>query len=163
MTVEEVFNFVASIRRMNPMKATQIARDLIQLLDAEKYYHSIIGTLSRGNKQKVQLILALMHQPKLLILDEPLTGLDVRTSFTVKNIFQQHLNTGGSIILSTHIMEHAQQLCTRIGIINQGKLVAEGTYNDLQLRTQDFKGANLEEIFLKLTEKASLNNSNSNS
>jgi ABC-2 type transport system ATP-binding protein len=150
LTVKELLNFVASLRRMNPASATMKAREYLKSLDALKYYNSFIGGLSRGNKQKIQIIAALLHDPEILILDEPLSGLDASTQKILKEIFQIHLEKGGSIIFSTHIMEQAQSLCDRIGIINNGKMIAEGTFNELQDKAQAF-GASLEDIFMKLT------------
>ncbi|MHA2296630.1 MAG: ABC transporter ATP-binding protein [Candidatus Hodarchaeales archaeon] len=153
MTVKELFDFIASIRRLEPEKATNNAREYLISLDAMKYYNTFIGGLSRGNKQKIQIIAALIHEPEILILDEPLSGLDARSARVLKEIFQIHVERGGSIILSTHIMEQAQTLCDRIGIINQGKMVAEGTFEELQSFAKA-AGATLEEIFLRLTGQA---------
>ncbi|MFW9997409.1 MAG: ABC transporter ATP-binding protein [Candidatus Odinarchaeota archaeon] len=151
MTVKELFEFIASIRRLDPDRATRNANEYLASLDALKYFDKFIGGLSRGNKQKVQIVAALLHEPKLLILDEPLSGLDARSARVLKEIFQIHIERGGSIILSTHIMEQAQTLCNRIGIINQGKMVAEGTFEELQALAQSAGATSLEEIFLRLT------------
>ena len=116
--------------------------------------NKIVETLSRGNKQKMQLIAALMHKPTLLILDEPLTGLDARSARIVKDVLELHAQRGGAVILSSHIMEIAQNLCTRIGIINNGRMVAEGTLEELrQLAKSASGGESLEEIFLRLTDQ----------
>ncbi len=152
LVVRELFNFIASIRRLDPAKIGYIVQEYLESLGALKYYNQLIGTLSHGNKQKIQIIAALVHKPKLLILDEPLSGLDARSAAVVKNLFQIHIKNGGAILLSTHIMEQAQALCTRIGIINQGKLIAEGNFAELQLQVESV-GANLEDIFLRLTQQ----------
>ncbi|MFX0090249.1 MAG: ABC transporter ATP-binding protein [Candidatus Hodarchaeota archaeon] len=151
MTVKELFDFIASIRQLNADKASKNVEEYLRSLDAMEYYNKFIGGLSRGNKQKVQIIAALLHEPKILILDEPLSGLDARSAHVLKEIFQIHIERGGSILLSTHVMEQAQTLCTRIGIINQGKLITEGTFAELQTQAQS-SGATLEEIFLQLTD-----------
>ncbi|MHA2295644.1 MAG: ABC transporter ATP-binding protein [Candidatus Hodarchaeales archaeon] len=151
MTVKELFNFIASIRRLDPERATTVAREYLISLDALRYYDTFIGGLSRGNKQKIQIIAALLHEPRVLILDEPLSGLDARSARVLKEIFQIHVEKGGSIILSTHIMEQAQTLCDRIGIINDGKMVAEGTFQELQELAKSTGAASLEDIFLQLT------------
>ena len=109
-------------------------------------------TLSRGNKQKIQLLSALLHRPRLLILDEPLSGLDAKSSKVIKEILALHVQRGGSVLLSTHIMEQAQNLCDRIGIINRGRMVAEGTLDELRA-LEDSSGASLEDIFLRVTEQ----------
>lgn len=151
MSVKELFNFIASIRRLDPERATIVAKEYLVSLNALKYYDTFIGGLSRGNKQKIQVIAALLHEPKVLILDEPLSGLDARSARVLKEIFQIHVEKGGSIILSTHIMEQAQILCNRIGIINEGKMVAEGTFEELQELAKTTVATSLEDIFLHLT------------
>ncbi|MHA1945111.1 MAG: ABC transporter ATP-binding protein [Candidatus Hodarchaeales archaeon] len=151
MSVKELFNFIASIRRLDPERVTTVAKEYLVSLNALKYYDTFIGGLSRGNKQKIQVIAALLHEPKVLILDEPLSGLDARSARVLKEIFQIHVEKGGSIILSTHIMEQAQTLCNRIGIINEGKMVAEGTFEELQELAKTTVATSLEDIFLHLT------------
>jgi ABC-2 type transport system ATP-binding protein len=152
MTPEEIFNFIASIRKLDPVKTKNRMEKLLSSFDAMKYYKSMIASLSKGNKQKIQILTSLIHSPKLLILDEPLSGLDAKSSLILREIFQMHIKKGGSILLSTHIMEHAQSLCTRIGIINRGRLQAEGTLSELQEIAKS--NGNLEEIFLMLTDQS---------
>ena len=152
LTPREMLNFIASVRGLEEESATERARRLITSLDATKYYDSLMETLSRGNKQKVQLIAALLHDPRVLILDEPLSGIDAKSSKVVKEVLELHVEHGGSVLLSTHIMEQAQTLCDRIGIINKGRLVAEGTLDELR-QLEHAAGASLEDIFLRLTEQ----------
>lgn len=152
LTPREMLNFIASVRGLDETEATERARRLITSLDATKYYDSLMETLSRGNKQKIQIIAALLHDPRLLILDEPLSGLDAKSSKVIKEILELHAEHGGSVLLSTHIMEQAQTLCDRIGIINRGRLVAEGTLDELR-ELEHAAGASLEDIFLRLTEQ----------
>lgn len=155
MTVAELFGFISSIRNLNPKTTSEIVDRLLRILNAKKYYQSLIASLSKGNKKKIEIISALLHQPRLLILDEPLSGLDARSAVILKKIFQNHIQLGGSILFSTHIMELAQNLCTRIGIINKGKIVAEGTFNELQ-QMSNSNEASLEEIFLELTDQSEI-------
>jgi ABC-2 type transport system ATP-binding protein len=124
----------------------------VKALDFEQYYDNMIVTLSQGNKQKTMLIAALLHRPKLLILDEPFSSLDVRSAKIMKDIVKIHTENGGSVLLSTHVMEVAEGLCDRVGIIDEGVLVAEGTLEELRRQSQK-EGANLEALFLKLTEQ----------
>ncbi len=152
LTPREMLNFIASVRGLDEQEATERATRLITSLDVTQYYDSLMETLSRGNKQKVQLIAALLHRPRLLILDEPLSGLDAKSSRVVKDILALHVQRGGSVLLSTHIMEQAQTLCNRIGVINQGRMVAQGTLDELRA-LEDSAGASLEDIFLKLTDQ----------
>ncbi|MGY5860557.1 MAG: ABC transporter ATP-binding protein [Candidatus Thorarchaeota archaeon] len=152
LTPRELFNFIASIRRLPEEKITKRMQEFVKALDFEQYYDNMIVTLSQGNKQKTMLIAALLHRPKLLILDEPFSSLDVRAAKIMKDIVKIHTENGGSVLLSTHVMEVAEGLCDRVGIIDEGKLIAEGTLDELRSKS-DREGANLESIFLKLTEQ----------
>lgn len=152
LTPRELFNFIASIRGLPEEMITKRMREFVKALDFEKYYDNMIVTLSLGNKQKTMLIAALLHRPKLLILDEPFSSLDVRSAKIMKDIVKIHTENGGSVLMSTHVMEVAEGLCDRVGIIDEGKLIAEGTLDELRSKS-DRQGANLESIFLKLTEQ----------
>ena len=152
LSVREFLQFVASIRKMDPKTANTRARELIKAFDIEKYFDTPIMALSMGTKQKIALIGALIHNPPLLVLDEPMNGLDVRSSRILKDHLNFHLKRGGSVLFSTHIMEVAQNICTRVGIISEGKLVAEGTVGELRTIVHE-AGASLEEIFLHVTKQ----------
>jgi ABC-2 type transport system ATP-binding protein len=152
LTPRELFDFVASIRQLPSDKASKRAKEFARALDFNKHYDKMIVTLSQGNKQKTMLIAALLHAPKLLILDEPFSGLDVRSAKIMKDIVGIHTENGGSVLLSTHVMEVAQGLCDRVGIIDEGILVAEGTLDELRSKAHK-DGATLESLFLKLTEQ----------
>ncbi|MGY5881443.1 MAG: ABC transporter ATP-binding protein [Candidatus Thorarchaeota archaeon] len=152
LTPRELFNFIASIRRLQPDTITKRMKEFVKALDFEQYYDNMIVTLSQGNKQKTMLIAALLHRPKLLILDEPFSSLDVRAAKIMKDIVKIHTENGGAALLSTHVMEVAEGLCDRVGIIDEGKLIAEGTLDELRSKSER-EGANLESIFLKLTEQ----------
>ena len=152
LTPRELFNFIASIRRLPPDTITKRMKEFVKALDFEQYYDNMIVTLSQGNKQKTMLIAALLHRPKLLILDEPFSSLDVRAAKIMKDIVKIHTENGGAALLSTHVMEVAEGLCDRVGIIDEGKLIAEGTLDELRSKSER-EGANLESIFLKLTEQ----------
>lgn len=152
LTPHNLFNFVASIRNLDGIKASERAREYLESLEALEYYENLIATLSHGNKQKMQIIAAILHDPDLLIMDEPLSGLDAKSVRVVKEILELHTQNGGAVLFSTHIMEIAQQLCDRIGIINKGKIVGIGTIDELRNQANKI-GANLEEVFLRLTEQ----------
>ena len=152
LTPRELFNFIASIRGLPEEKVTKRMKGFLKALDFEQYYDNMIITLSQGNKQKTMLIAALLHRPKLLILDEPFSSLDVRAAKIMKDIVKIHTENGGSVLLSTHVMEVAEGLCDRVGIIDEGKLVAEGTLDELRSKSER-EGATLESIFLKLTDQ----------
>ena len=152
LTPKELFNFIASIRELDEKRTTELAKEYLESLEATQYYDQLIATLSHGNKQKLQIIAAILHDPDLLILDEPIAGLDAKAVRVFKSILEIHTQRGGSVLFSTHIMEIAQDLCDRIGIINKGKMVGVGTIEELR-KQSDKVGASLEEVFLKLTEQ----------
>ncbi|MCP4760460.1 MAG: ABC transporter ATP-binding protein, partial [archaeon] len=132
LSPREMFDFISSIRNLDTIETTKIITDLLDSLEATKYYDSPIVTLSKGNKQKMQIISGLIHDPELLIMDEPLAGLDAKSSRVVKDILRIHASNGGAVLLSTHQMDTAENLCDRIGIINNGKMVAEGNLAELR-------------------------------
>jgi len=152
LTPRDLFNFIASIRGLNEEVTAERAREYLESLEALQYYEQLIATLSHGNKQKIQIIAAILHDPDLLIMDEPLAGLDAKSVRVVKEILELHTQRGGSVLFSTHIMEIAQELCDRIGILNKGKLVGIGTIEELRQQANKL-GENLEDVFLRLTEQ----------
>ena len=152
LTPKNLFNFIASVRRLDEAKTTELAREYMESLEAIEYYDQLIATLSHGNKQKLQIVAAILHEPDLLILDEPIAGLDAKSVRVVKSILELHTQRGGSVLFSTHIMEIAQELCDRIGIIHKGKMVGIGTLDELRQQA-DKVGATLEDVFLRLTEQ----------
>jgi len=154
LTPKELFNFIASIRNLSGEEVSAKLAQYLDSLGAVEYYERLITTLSRGNKQKIQIIAAILHDPDLLIMDEPLAGLDAKSVKVVKEILELHTERGGAVLFSTHIMEIAEDICDRIGIINRGKMVAMGTFEELRHIAKDIDSSmDLEDIFLKLTEQ----------
>ena len=145
----EYLEFVAGLWGIRAADAEPRARHLLDWLDLAKHAHELTEGFSRGMKQKLALAGALIHEPELLILDEPLTGLDAAAARQVKDLLLSHVEGGGTVILTTHILEVAERLAQRIGIIRQGRLIAEGTLAELRERT---RGGSLEDVFLQLTE-----------
>ncbi|MEM2940589.1 MAG: ABC transporter ATP-binding protein [Thermoproteota archaeon] len=152
LTPREFLEFVASIRRLNEDTANTRLEKLVSAFQLREYFDTPIAALSKGNKQKVAIIAALLHEPQLLILDEPLIGLDAFSSKILKELVTFQAKKGGAVIFSTHIMEVAEKLCTRVGIIHKGKIVGEGTVEGLRKLVKSAEGS-LEEIFLKVTEQ----------
>ena len=144
----EYLEFVAGLWGVRAEEAERRARELLDWLDLSKHAHELTEGFSRGMKQKLALAGALVHDPELLILDEPLTGLDAAAARQVKDLLLAHVQKGGTVILTTHILEVAERLAQRIGIIRQGRLIAEGTLDELRALTQ---GGSLEDVFLQLT------------
>jgi ABC-2 type transport system ATP-binding protein len=152
LTPREFLEFVASIRRLEASVSNSRIERLTSAFELKQYFDTPIAALSMGNKQKVAIVAALMHEPRLLILDEPLIGLDARSSKILKELITFHAKKGGAVIFSTHIMEVAEKLCTRVGIINKGRIVSEGTVDDLRKLVKSAEGS-LEDIFLKVTDQ----------
>jgi ABC-2 type transport system ATP-binding protein len=150
LSARDFLEYVSSIRKLDQTTVNHIVAKLGEAFDMANFFDAPIATLSTGMKQKVALIASLVHQPPVLLLDEPLSGLDAKTSRIVKDLLSLHAKKGGAVLFSTHIMEVAENICTRIGIIYQGKIVAEGTID--QLKTGS-KSETLEEVFLKLTNE----------
>ncbi|MDI6638688.1 MAG: ABC transporter ATP-binding protein [Bacillota bacterium] len=149
LTPREFLEFVASVRRLGADEANDRIARMVKAFRMEPYFDAPIATLSLGTKQKVAVMGALLHDPPLLILDEPLNGLDARTSRILKELVNLHVRKGGAAIFCTHVMEVAERLCTRVGIVNHGRMVGEGTIEEL--RALVHADESLENIFLKVT------------
>ena len=150
LTVWEYLEFVAGLWQVPPADAQPRAEDLLKILSLWDNRDDKCETFSRGMKQKAVLAGALIHEPKLLILDEPLTGLDAAAARQVKDIIRHRVQAGAAVILTTHILDVAERMADRIGIIQHGRLLAEGRLDELQVRA----GAEgtLEDVFLQLVE-----------
>jgi ABC-2 type transport system ATP-binding protein len=149
LTPYEYLEFVAGLWRIEPAAAEARARELIGWLGLEPHAHERCEGFSKGMRQKVALAGALVHDPKLIILDEPLTGLDAGTARQVKNVLRERVRAGGTVIMSTHILEVAERMADRIGIIANGRLIAEGTLDELRKKT-GAAASSLEDTFLAL-------------
>jgi ABC-2 type transport system ATP-binding protein len=146
----EYLEFVAGLWGVEPRRAQTLANELLETLGLWEHRRERCEGFSRGMKQKVALAGALVHEPRLLMLDEPLTGLDAAIARQVKDLLAARVRKGATIILTTHILEVAERLADRIGIIQRGRLIAEGTLDQLR-SAGGADHASLEEIFLGLT------------
>ena len=149
LTPYEYLEFVAGLWRIDPAVAQARARELIGWLGLEPHAYERCEGFSRGMRQKVALAGALVHDPKLIILDEPLTGLDAGTARQVKDVLRGRVRAGGTVIMTTHILEVAERMADRIGVIARGRLIAEGTLDDLRRQTGE-TATSLEDTFLTL-------------
>ena len=149
LTPYEYLEFVAGLWRIDPAVAQARARELIGWLGLEPHAHERCEGFSRGMRQKVALAGALVHDPKLIILDEPLTGLDAGTARQVKDVLRGRVREGGTVIMTTHSLEVAERMADRIGVIARGRLIAEGTLDDLRRQTGE-TATSLEDTFLTL-------------
>ncbi|MGI4876844.1 MAG: ABC transporter ATP-binding protein [Janthinobacterium lividum] len=149
LTPLEYLEFVAGLWGIEPGPAAVKAEELLRWLDLWDQRDARCETFSRGMKQKTALAGALIHDPALLILDEPLTGLDAGAARQVKDLLVARVADGGTVILTTHILEVAERLADRIGIIRAGRLVAEGTLDELR-NLRGSADASLEDMFIAL-------------
>ena len=147
----EYLEFVAGLWRMPANQAQPLAEELLRQLGLWDVRADFCETFSRGMRQKLALAGAFIHKPQVIILDEPLSGLDVTAARLVKDILLNYVSQGNTVILTTHIMEVAEQLAHRIGIINHGQLIAEGALSELQAGSGE-DGGSLETIFLDLIQ-----------
>ncbi len=150
----EYLEFVAGLWSVEAGAAKRSAERLLEDLGLWPHRRERCEAFSRGMRQKLALAGALIHEPRLLMLDEPLTGLDALAARQVKGLLTVRARAGATIIMTTHILEVAERLASRIGIIDRGKLVAEGTLDELRLRIGE-NGASLEAMFLHLTTHSS--------
>ena len=149
----EYLEFVAGLWGVEPAIAEARAEALLTLLSLWPHRRERCEGFSRGMKQKVALAGALIHEPRLLMLDEPLTGLDAASARQVKDILAERVANGATVILTTHILEVAERIADRIGILSHGRLIAEGTLDELRLAS-GARGATLEDLFLRYTSQA---------
>ena len=150
LTGIEYLDFIGDIYGMAPSEKKERIDEYLRALDLEGREGDMIGGYSAGMKQKIAIISALIHKPKLLLLDEPLTGLDPKSARIIKDLLHELASKGVTVIMSTHILEIAQAMCHRIAIMLSGKLVALGNMEELRQRAK-MPGSDLEDIFLKLT------------
>lgn len=150
LTGRELLHFVADLYDLDRNQAARRAEELLRMFELASAAEDTIDSYSHGMQQKTSLAAALMHDPKVLVLDEPTVGLDPKSARLIKDILRQLADRGAAVMLSTHILEIAERMCDRIGIINKGELVAVGTMDEL--RVLDKTGqTSLEDIFLSLT------------
>jgi ABC-2 type transport system ATP-binding protein len=151
LTPREYLYFVAGLWGIERAATEATARELINLLGLAAQAEERCEGLSKGMRQKVALAGALVHEPRLIILDEPFTGLDAASARLAKTMLRERVNAGCSVIMTTHILEVAERMADRIGVMSGGKLVAEGTLDELR-RKVGAGFATLEDTFLALVE-----------
>jgi len=154
LTPYEYLEFIAGLWNIAAREAQARAMALIELLGLGPHAHERCQGFSKGMSQKVALAGALIHDPRLIILDEPLTGLDAGSARLVKTVLAERVRDGATVIMTTHILEVAERMAERIGVINHGRLIAEGTLTELR-RQAGGGDASLEDIFLELVAEQS--------
>ena len=150
LTGRELLRFVGDLYNIDRAQAERRSEELLRMFDLIAAADDTTDSYSHGMQQKTSLAAALMHDPRVLVLDEPTVGLDPKSARLIKDILRQMADRGTAIFLSTHILEIAERMCDRIGIINKGELIAVGTMEELRALGQSGK-ASLEDIFLSLT------------
>lgn len=144
-------NFIADVYGVEQEDKRKRMEYYLELFSMKDAVNDVISSYSHGMKQKIALIGALLHEPDLFILDEPMVGLDPKSSYNLKEVMRSRCEKGKSVFFSTHVLEVAEKLCDRIAIINKGKIIAQGTMEEL--RALEGEENSLEKIFLELTEK----------
>ena len=151
LTPLEYLEFVAGLWGIDPKVSQASAHSLLVSLGLEPHLHERCEGFSKGMRQKVALAGALVHDPRLIILDEPLTGLDAVSARHVKGLLQERVRSGCTVIMTTHILEVAERMADRIGVIAAGRLIAEGTLAELRQQNGQ-KDTSLEEMFIALVD-----------
>lgn len=146
----EYLNFMADIYEVSTQDRVKRIKELSEKFEINNVLNNKIESYSHGMRQKLIIIGVLLHNPKNWILDEPMTGLDPKSSFELKNMMRERANQKNTVFFSTHILDVAERLCDRIGIIDKGKLLFVGTYEDLKKELKENKS--LEELFMEIVE-----------
>ena len=149
LTGMEYLNFMADVYQVDAARRKAHIEKYLDIFELGNAINSQVRSYSKGMKQKLVVIGALIHNPPVWILDEPLGGLDPRAAHLLKEEMIRHCSEGNTVFFSTHVLEVAEKLCTRIGVIDHGTLRAQGTLEELR---SGEKGASLEELFLELTD-----------
>ncbi len=149
LTGMEYLNFMADVYQVPKEKRKEQIKRFLGLFELDDAAQDLIKSYSHGMRQKIILTGALIHDPSVWILDEPLVGLDPKSARILKDLMRSHCQAGNTVFFSTHVLEVAEKLCDRIGIVNHGKLIAIGTLEELR---QGDAAESLESIFLELTE-----------
>ncbi len=147
----EYLMFMADVYDVPQDKRKDKIEELTKKFEIYEQLNNQIQSYSHGMRQKIVICGALLSEPKNWILDEPMTGLDPKSSFDLKEMMREHTKLGKTVFFSTHILEVAEKLCDRVGIINKGKLVFVGTFDEMKEKFKE--EASLEELFLEITEK----------
>jgi ABC-2 type transport system ATP-binding protein len=150
LTGREFLQFTGALYGLNRKEIDLKLEKLLKVFNLESVIDGLFSEYSRGNKQKTIILANLLHEPKVLVIDEPILGLDVQSQKVTKKLFMNFTKEKGSIFLCTHTLSVAQELSDRIGIIKEGELVEEGTLSELRSKAHEDK-ASLEELYLNIT------------
>ena len=149
---KEFLTFVAKLHRMESARRKRRIDELLEYFELSNWQDELVEGFSHGMKQRLVLCAALVHEPRILIVDEPMVGLDPKGARTIKNLFRSLAEAGTTVFLSTHSLSVAEEVCHRIGIIQKGHLIASGSMADIY-RLSRGHDSNLEDVFLELTQQ----------
>ena len=149
----EFLSFVGSLHRIEPARLESRMTELLERLELTPWKDELVESYSHGMKQRLVVCAALIHQPRILVVDEPMVGMDPKGARTLKDLFRALAADGTTVFLSTHSISVAEEICQRIGIIQKGRLIACGTMGDIHRQARGSNG-NLESVFLDLTQEA---------
>ncbi|HHV79030.1 MAG TPA: ABC transporter ATP-binding protein [Firmicutes bacterium] len=150
VTGREYIRFLASVYGVDSKNLERV-NALLDAFELSPVIDDIVQNYSHGMKQKLAIIGSLVHNPPVWILDEPIVGLDPRSSFILKGLMRSHASSGGTVFFSTHVLEIAERICDTIGIIHKGKLIAAGTLEQVKELFASKENQSLEELFLEIT------------
>ena len=154
LTLEEFLIYSGRIRNVPNELIRERMNYYLKIFELENKRRSLILSLSRGMRQKAAIAAALIHDPELLILDEPLVGIDPVGQHRIKEIFSERVKEGKTVFISTHMLDTAERMCSRVAVIHWGRIVASGDLSTLRGIAREGADATLEEVFLKLTEES---------
>ena len=149
---KEFLTFIAKLHRMESARLTRRIDELLEYFELANWQDELVEGFSHGMKQRLVLCAALVHEPRILIVDEPMVGLDPKGARTIKDLFRSLAKNGTTVFLSTHSISVAEEVCHRIGIIQKGHLIASGSMADIYRLTRG-QDSNLEDVFLELTQQ----------
>ena len=150
LTGGEFLRFAAALYGQDGAGIERRIDELLEIFDLSTWKHELTETYSHGMRQKLIICSALVHRPELIIVDEPMVGLDPKSARLLKDLFRQFVDRGGTVLMSTHTLEVAEVMCDRIAIVHKGKIAANGTMAELRRQTES-GDMSLEDLFLKLT------------
>ncbi|HQW66494.1 MAG: ABC transporter ATP-binding protein [Gemmatimonadales bacterium] len=150
LTGAEFLRFTAALYGQDGAAVEERMDELLELFELTPWKHELTESYSHGMRQKLIIASALVHKPEVIVVDEPMIGLDPKSAKLLKTLFRRYTELGGTVLMSTHTLEIIEGLCDRVGIISKGELVACGTVDELR-RSASADGAGMEELFLRLT------------
>lgn len=150
LTVREFLEFVGALRGLPRERVEESIEKYLDLFGIRDKEHEFMGRLSRGTVQKVLVSAAFMHEPRVLVLDEPISGMDPESQRAFKDEVRRMAASGAAVLISSHMLDTVERLCTRVGVLNRGAIIAEGTLDEVRRRAETGESATLEEVFLRL-------------